>query len=337
LELKHRFSSEEILKAEHELHASFDDWSADHERRPGNGLSALPYNPVLYPEQSILEARTEAEHLYPWLPDSLYYVGFKLKVAKSLGPLTVRRLVEQFEVQPTSDGNSDPLLQTLRNNQQEGKNTAVVSPHIKLNELAYLKALRFLAKKDRPAIDKSGTILNKLMTREAYRGKKLTDHFTPMGNIYWSIPRTESALQRNLPARATRMVGANMLQAMHREDMAAGGMEIDIAPTGSEMVELTNESGEITGYEYPFIDVAAASIITKFDHILPNSLYKNPDSGRWSMYIGDLFDVAELAKTMTNEEIVRYVFEDMRSGLENLTQKEILYRGIGSLSLSSVA
>lgn len=335
--MKHRFSPEEILRAEQELHACFDDWSADHERRPGNGLSAIPYDPALYPEQSILEARTDAEQLYPWLPDSLYYKGYELKIAKSLGLLTVKRLVKQFEVQPTTHEDSKPLLQTLRDNQLEGKNTAVVSPHIKLSELAYLKALRFLAKKDRHNIDKSGTILNKLMTRESYRGKRLTQHFTPIGKIYWSIPRTESALQRNLPARSTRMVGANMLQAMHREDMAEGGMEIDIAPTGSEMVPLTNETREIVGYEYPFIDVAAASIITKFDHILPNSLYKNSETGRWSMYIGDLLDVNELSKTKTNEEIVRYVFEDMRVALENLTQKEILYRGIGSLATRTAA
>lgn len=335
--MKDRFSPEDILKAEQELHASFDDWSAEHEQRPGNGLSAIPYDPVLYPEQSLLEARTRAEALYPWLPDRLYYTGFELKVAKSLGASAVRRLLKQFESQPTSANNPDSLLQTLRINQQEGKNTAVVSPHIKLSELGYLKGLRFLAKKDRHNIDKSGTILNKLMTREVYRGKPLAEHFTPLGNIYWSIPRTESALQRQLPVRATRMVGAFMLQAMNREDMAEGGMEIDIAPTGSEMVALADDSGEIVAYEFPFIDISAASLITKFDNILPNSLYKNPDSGQWSMYIGDLIDVNKLSQTMTNEEIVRYVFEQMRAALEDLTHKEIVYKGIGSLAAQAIA
>jgi hypothetical protein len=173
--------------------------------------------------------------------------------------------------------------------------------------------------------------LGKNMTREGYRGKKLVSHFTPVGHVYWTNQKTESALKWNIPADTGRLVSALMLAQMNRIDMAEGGMEIDVAPTGSEMIPTLDEKEEIVGYEFPFIDVASASMMTKFDNILINSLIKDPKK-KWRLYIGDLIKTADLLKTMTPEEVVRYVFEDMRLAVEDITQKPVIYRGIGSLA-----
>ncbi|MDB5161042.1 MAG: hypothetical protein JWO96_422 [Candidatus Saccharibacteria bacterium] len=342
--------SPELLSEEQQLHASYNGWSADFEARPDNGLVAIEYDTDLYPEQSILVARSDAEHIYPWLPDNVFHAALQYKVGKSLGKLsssrlinqvdgqlTAQRFVNQFRNQETSAIDPTPLIQSLREAQLEGQNTAVLSPHFKLSELAYLKGLRFVAKRDRPNIDKSGAILNKAISRVAYasggkgKPKPVKKHFTPMGRGYWSAPKTESSLFWGVPERPSRRVNASMLGALIKQDMKDGGMEVDIAPTGSE-IKPQREGKKITHYEIPFIDIAAAGLMTRFDNILTNSLVRNPDSGEYTLYIGQLKSVSELKKTMSDEEIVRSVFEDMRVAVEGMVQKPVKYKGIGSIA-----
>lgn len=327
--------------AEAPMHRAFDAWVADHENRPGSKRAALPYDPEKYPAQTIREAKTPAHDTRPWLPDGLYYNHLSAKLAVSLGPLAVRRLLRQLAKHPTSPENPFPISTSLIKAQEKGQNTVVVTPHFQISEIGYFKALRFIVKQDRPRLNRSAILLNKMMSRQSYRGKPLTEVFRPVANILWSLPKSESARKYRVPAAA--MMGVNALLANElRTELDKGGLELDLAPTGSELKTIEEDS-RIVGYEFPDIDGSSVQLLKNFDHILPAALIRHPSSTdfkkQWKMYIGDLLPVQQLLKTNGPVDVMDGIFLKFKEQIEDYTQLPVQYkqlaRKIGRSTLAS--
>ena len=322
-----------------ELHESYDSWLADMSSRKNNKLEPFDFDLDANPEQSIYVPKVAAEAVFPRIPDSLYYNGFKLKLARSLGAISAYRLVEQLWHQPASPEDSTPLPVRLRANQQAGKNTLVVTSHINFQEFGYVKALRHVAKRDRHNIDKSGALFSKLMTRQKYKGKKLLTHFTPLGNVYYSSPKSESAELHGVPDAASNLVNA-LFKKVIKPDLEAGGMEFDAALAGSAVKPVKDEQGRLLYYKIPQVHPSSAKLVESFDDAVGITLVGPPLTDNWQMEVSEIYDVRELLKSGSAAEVTDLVYAGIRRSLEKLTKREVEYSrvsGIGEAAIDSLS
>jgi hypothetical protein len=308
------------------MHESYTAWVEDQAERPGSRMQPVEYNPTKYPDQAISEPMTPVHESQ--LPDALFYGVLRYKVGRSIGHLSTREMLKQLKNHPVSSQDSTPLTTALINAQERRENTVVITPHFRLTELGYFKALRFLAKKDRPRINNSGALLNKLMTRQQYRGRRITDRFVNIGNLFWSSPRSRSAEKFNVPKAAQNGVNA-LFRAALGNKLEEGGLELDVAPTGSELKEVRGDDGNLQGFRFPEIDPASAKLIEDFDNILPASLIQHPVTKRWKMHLGELRPVeAMLEESGSAETLLDDIFTKFQAEIENYTEYETSYTKI---------
>jgi len=307
-----------------QLHSAYDSWLDDMSNRDDAQLVPFEFDLERYPEQSIYVPKIDACDTHPKIPDVLYYGGIHLIMARSLGALAYRRLLHQFKNQPVSMDDSSLLADRLVANREEGRNTMVVTSHFTFPELGYFKALRFQTNKDRPNIDKGGVLLSKLMTRQSYKGKEIVDYFSPSANIYFSYPKSASAEKHSVPTGAMMLGNALFMKSL-KPDLERGGLELDAALTGKQIVSHRNENDELDYYEIPDIDLASAKLIEGFDDIVGATLIKSPATNRWEMRIGEVLDVQELLKTNSSAAIVDSIYDEIAISVEEITGKDVVY------------
>jgi len=307
-----------------DLHTAYDLWLKDQSSREGAKLVPFEFDLEAYPEQSIYVPKVDGHDNYPNVPDKLYYAGFKMKMMQSLGAFASSRLVHEFKHQAVSPDDPSLLMERLIDNQKEGKNTMVVTSHFTFPELGYFKAIRFQGKHDRENINKGGVLLNKLMTRQSYKGEKLVDQFSPLANIYFSYPKSASAEKYGVPTSAS-MMGNAFFKEILRADLKKGGLELDVALTGRQIITKKNDNGEIDHYEIPDIDPASVKLVESFDEIFGATLIMSPVTNRWEMAIGEVFDVKQLLKTNNSADIVDSVYLGIAKSVEAFTGKDVIY------------
>ena len=312
-----------------ELHRSYDPWLAEMVGREGSKLESFEFNLDMHPEQSIYVPKVEAQPAYPWLPDSLYYPLFGLKLSRSLGLLSLHRLVDQMRNQPASSNDPIFLPERFNSNLEEGKNTLVVPSHINFQEMGYVRVLRHIVNKDRGHINKRGVVLNNLMKRQKYRGKKLIDHFKTLGNVYFSNPMSASADRHMVPKGASMLANALFTKVL-KADLQAGGVELDIALTGSEVKPILDQNGKFSHYLIPKIHPSSAKLVEGFDDALSITLVGPPILDSWRMHISDVLDVQELLKTNSSAEVTDMIYSDITGALENFTRQEVQYSKVST-------
>lgn len=311
-----------------ELHrpdGPYDKWLRDMSTREDAQFEPVEFDPNLHRGQLVYVPKLEAKDQFPNLPDWLYYTGVNVKLARSLGARAFFRLSHQLRHQPVSLDDSRPLIDRLVADQLEGKNTMVVSSHFTFTEMGNIKALCFGAKEDRPRISQGGLVMNKLMASQTYKGKDIVDHFTPIGNVYFSYPISASSEKHGVPMSATNL-GNALFKTVLRADLAKGGLELDVALTGKQVVRVNDENNELDHYEIPEIISSSAKLVKDFDNLVAITLIDSPVTGRQEMDIGEVYDIQELRKANSPEEIVDFVYggEIVRS-IRERTGKEVDY------------
>jgi hypothetical protein len=116
---------------------------------------------------------------------------------------------------------------------------------------------------------RTGIIVNKLMTREAFRGTPMTDTLKLLCNVYWVVPDTASTRAWGVPEEAARIVNAGALQALQTD--IARGVLIGIIPTGTAArQELVDGTLRLT---VPPISAGPARLLAQFDAFLPVAMW----------------------------------------------------------------
>lgn len=307
-----------------ELHAAYDSWLADMATRPGTRLEPFEFDLEAHPEQSIYVPKIDVQPAHPRLPDSLYYPLFRMMLMRSLGVLATGGLVNQMREQPSSPNDPTTLAERLNINQAEGKNTLVVTSHINFQEFGYVRGLRHLAKRDRKNVDKCGAVLNSLMTRQKYKGRKLVDRFTQIGNFYKSSPVSASAEKHGVPVGASRLSNALFAKVL-KADLESGGQEIDTALTGSEVKTKFDENNNFSHYLIPEVHPSSAKLLESFDDAVGITLVGPPIIDKWRMHIGELLDVQELLKSNDSAEVTDMIYADIQKALERFTGRDVVY------------
>ncbi len=311
-----------------QLHHAYDSWLADMSSRDNAELEPIPYDLEAHPEQGIYVPKSN----YLRTDDVLGpgdYSGTKLKMALTLGELTSSRLVQQIREQPVSVDDPTKIIDRLAENQKQGKNTMIVSSHFTFPEFGFIRALRDIAEDNQGTkIDENAVLLNKLMTRQTYHHITVAEHFTPVGNVYWSYPKSASADKHGVPLEA-RNLGNALFQKAIRPDLDKGGLILDAALTGSEIKSEKDEAGSTLYYSIPDVDPASAKLIERFDGIVPATMIKSPVTGEWVLDIGDYVDVSDLIKTNSSADITDMVYHGIARSVEQITRRDVVYKDLG--------
>jgi hypothetical protein len=203
----------------------------------------------------------------------------------------------------------------------------LITSHFSFPELGFFKGLRFLGKQDRPNINQNGVLLNKLMTRQTFMGKKIVDHFNSVSNIYFSYPKSASSEKHGVPAGAT-MLGNALFKKVLRPDLEKGGLELDVALTGKQIVPHKAGDGGIHHYEIPAVDPASIKLVECFDNVVAATIINSPVTGKYEMDIGEVIDVQKQLKTKSSAEIVDSIYDGIAHSVEKFTGKEVVYHSL---------
>jgi len=250
---------------EAELHGRFTAWVADHAQRI-RGISDLGYDPRRYPAQRIGESKTEAGALAHWVPSPIFLRVIERKLA---GVLRSRdnadRVIGEFR------GVAAEVARLL----DEKRSVALVAGHSdNLFDVAYCLAGLQVSFGTTRYISRTGIIVNKLMTREAFRGTPMTDTLKLLCNVYWVIPDTESTRTWGVPEEASRAVNLGALEALTAD--LPRGVLVGVIPTGtSARQEIVDGALRLT---MPPISAGTARLLKRFDAFLPVAMWNDVPS-----------------------------------------------------------
>jgi hypothetical protein len=250
--------SAESLEAE--LHDSFTAWVADHAQRIP-GISDIGYDPRRYPAQRLMESKTEAGALSRWVPSPIFLRVIERKLASILRSQdNADRIIGEFR----------PVAADVATLLDEKRSVALLAGHSdNLFDVAYCLAGLQISFGVTRYLRRTAIIVNKLMTREAFRGTPMVNTLKLLCNVYWVIPDTESTRAWGVPESAARRVNAGALQAL--ESDLTDGVLVGIIPTGTAArQEIVDGRLRLT---MPPISSGTARLLERFDAFLPVAMW----------------------------------------------------------------
>ena len=236
------------------LHRGLGRWARQHaERYPSVGV--LPYAPSRYPDQAIDVALSHTRRPTNHQLEALrqFYLGASAGTASSLAAFTTSR-----------PGEIDTGT-AIRNLVEAGRRVAVLSAHAeRLDDVGELLGAVAVAAGTPDFFPLNSVILNKVMSRETFRGTPVVDLLQPYANIYWAIPDSGNARRWHIPDEAVRYVNLRMVRALLRG--LRTGAAVTFAPAGSAMITHRNRSGDPETLEFPLIGSATKKLLRRFDN-----------------------------------------------------------------------
>jgi hypothetical protein len=246
---------------ERRLHDALGRWAEDHAQRYPD-IGVLAYDPASA-EQQIGTAKSSTS-------DDLCAVP-----RDELGPLLQRGYERSMGTacaaiaRQIDECLGDSLQLLLR----EGKSVAVLTSHAeRLDDIGAVAGAIALALGDASLIGRNATILNKVMSRESYKGAPIATLFRHFGNVYWVIPDTESATRFGISPELSRRVNGASMRALVA-DMRSG-VVLTFAPSGSAMRQELAPDGETARLVIPPVAPGTAKLISRFDAYVVATVWK---------------------------------------------------------------
>lgn len=297
----------------------YEAWSRDVASRPGSDLRVLEFDLEKYPYQAFEINKVEPLEEKRRMPDMLYYGTIDYVLGRSLGMRAYWTALQTLRRQRSDERDDRSVAKRLYENQLEGKNTLVVTPHMTLDELGYVRALCTRAKRDKAVVEKDGVVVNKLMSRQAYKDRPLMDLLTYVGNVRFSYPVSDNAVKFGVPSDIMREGNVAFIRTLTR-DLRAGGQELHVALSGAQVKKREN-NGELH-YEIPQITPASVSLASRFDEIVGINLVRSPISNKTEIAVTDVKKISEYSSA---GEVVDDIYGQMRGSLEESLGARVVY------------
>jgi hypothetical protein len=242
------------------LHDALGRWAADHARRyPAIGL--LDYDPETHPEQRIETFKSPIRARRS--PSSPSDIGSDLrtKLETTMGSAATRALAALYQPEGT-DGLAPRDI--LASHVEAGKNVAILVCHAGgFEDMGVFPGAMAVSLEKADLIARNGVILNKVMTRETYKGHSIRDLFLLFANIYWVLPPGTNMLRWDVDQGLARYVNLTALRTII-SDMSTG-LLLTFAPSGSAMIESYDHAGNLTSLHIPPVARGTANLISRFD------------------------------------------------------------------------
>ena len=239
--------------AEARLHEALGRW-ADAHRGRYQGMSVLEYDPDTYPYQRLDEFTTAAGAV----ADAETFAG--LRPALRAGYLDAMGSRGAAALEALAGG---AVVGEIGSLLAAGKSVAVLATHADgLDDVGIYSGGLALSFADSSLVRRNATILNKVMSREAYKGVPIADLFSSFATVYWVIPESEQATRLGVAREAAAYVNTKALRALV-SDMRTG-IAVTMAPTGTAMQVETDDDGGITAVRVPPLGDSTVGLMCKF-------------------------------------------------------------------------
>ena len=246
---------------ERDLHDALEAWARDHAAR-FEDVGVFDYDPEARPEQRIDTFKTLVSEQVLALTKDQIQTALRSRYEAALGT-TARNIFEEL-TRPRESSGGDSIAASIAQLLDQGKSVALLSPHAdRLEDIGAFSAGLAVAFGDADHIQRNGLILNKVMTRELYKGRPMVEMFEPFGNIYWVIPETDAPARWGIRQAEKNFVNLNAMRQL-LGDIRTGTI-ITFAPTGSVMRRTVDDSGELSALHLPPIGKTSARLMARFD------------------------------------------------------------------------
>jgi hypothetical protein len=283
---------------ERELHEALGHWAHDHADR-FDDIDVLGYDPGRRPEQRLATAKTVPEPC-----------GDPGTTVGSLGEVYAAILGD--EAGRAHAAFAEGLGGELRAWLAAGRNVAVVTAHAdRLHDIGTLYGAVAIALEESGLIGRNATILNKVMSREAFRGTPVARILARFGAIYWVIPDTANAERWGISPRVSSYINANAMRAL-LTDMRSG-LVITLAPSGTAMRPQLGPSGDVQSLMIPRIGEGTAHLLSRFDAYVAGAVWE----GR--VTLGELTALSP-RRGKSREAGERFAVEAVASAMIEVTQ-----------------
>lgn len=305
----------EPSELERELHESLAPWAAEHSQRYQD-IATLPYDPRRFKSQQIRHGvtRTRFESADARISGLERLLSESFGSALGVNPARVREALA-------------PVAGSLRSRLRSGQSVVLVTAHADaLHDVGVFCGGLAITLRDASLIRRNGAILNKVMTRETFRGAPIEKLFALFGNVYWVIPETPSADRWGIPHAARSYVNTAAMRAVVK-DMRRG-IVLTIAPSGS-VIHRSADSGE-DSLEIPPVGASTASLVARFDAYLPAVMWGGdvlvgPVSPTKSTPLTDRSRRKRLEESLMNS-----IMEDLAAMATDAAGTPVRYRGTRS-------
>jgi hypothetical protein len=246
--------------AETVFHEALGRWAQEHARRYGDDITVLPYEPAHRPEQHIETFKTSAESAE--MPPTQLGDILRAAYERILG-------IEASEAMRTfSKGVGLEIRELLL----AGRNVAILTAHAdKLHDIGTLCGGIAVCLGRSDLIQRNGTLLSKVMSRERFRGVAIAQLFSSFGNVYWVIPESDSAQRWGVTSQISRHVNSNAIGAVLRD--MRNGIVLTFAPSGSAMRQQKGRSGSIRSLIIPRVGDGTAHLLSRFDAYVASAIW----------------------------------------------------------------
>lgn len=332
---RRQFSPEVLLELEKALHnGPFDLWGLSHENKPGSGIKLLPYDRDRYPEQRIDHYVTEAKLPFEQLglPDKLMMLGLRqFGLAKALGSRALaRQMVADFKAP------AEQVAGML----DQGRNVALIPAHKHYADIGIgVAGLAIAMGKTRYIKENTWQSINKLMTREEYRGRYIPNFARKTGKLVWVIP-DEGARKWGVPDRARYIVGRGAMEALG--PVLADeehGVLMAVALTAGAMDSELDEDGEVTSWRFREIPPSVGATLGSYHAALPFA-YDKDRNGLPVWEVGNLILPPEAGSSTSEAEAGRLftdtAYLDLAQRMERLTGLPVKYQPLSKAACSGI-
>lgn len=249
--------AEPLGALERALQRSLTRWANHHASRYSE-IGVVDYDPGREPAQRVDVAVSRA---YPLEELSL---SARLKIyLENGGPASEAALAEFSRPRGAGGATRSSLGSRISDLVESGKSVAVLSGHAdRLDDIGGFAGALALSSSNPNMLSRNGVILNKVMSRETFRGQSVVELMRPFANIYWVIPATASAKRWNVPSEAVRLINGNALRSLLAD--VRRGAAITFAPAGSAMVRETDAAGRLVALRMPVVSASTMKLLTRF-------------------------------------------------------------------------
>jgi len=288
------------------LHASLGRWAEEHARRYPD-MGALEYDPDARPEQRLDTFKS------PIVLQGGGTLGgaARTRFETTMGPAAAHALAA-LDAGGVNGGPSprDAIAAQLF----AGRTVAVLVAHAGgFEDMGVFAGAMAVALEEPDLVEHNAVILNKVMTRETYKGHSVRDLYAGYANVYWVIPTTDSMTRWNLDPGVVRYMNVKALRAI-RTDMAAG-MVMTLAPGGSAMREIRDPAGRLIALELPPIASATAGLIERFDSYVCGAFWQH------EIALGPIREIAPTGRV----ELERRILDEMAELTRSLVGVTVTY------------
>jgi hypothetical protein len=283
------------LDLERKMHRIFTPWSENH-RKDYSGIGVLPYDPNLYPEQRIDNHIIEARIRSTRIPSSVFIWGMRRKIISTFADKKKgQAFVNTFNSTPGYEDTESPLSEVIANEfLDQGRSVAIITDHAdNLTDIARATAglsVALATKFGDKYMGDFGILVNKNITRETHKGRKIVSKLSDIAEVHTVMPDTASVEKyRKIASQAgeeiteeevgqisKKVTGGSARVIFRRikngKDSKADGLIEGIVPTGQGTIKLLDRHKQVKAHTIPAVTNTAANLLCRFDGAIAVSL-----------------------------------------------------------------